>query len=306
MTRFSPLSVVLVALALVAAACGQSRTVEGDATAATISGLSEETVAVERSELEDIVDAVSGSDAFMQAVFQGPLPDGFRQTLLSQIIQRETISTLVEEAGGEITAEDRAEIQASLEEQLAELLAQGAAEGEAPDTQPVLTQIEPYTDLLVERNAALTALGRSLSDGAEPETQEVACVRHILVPDLAVAEQTIQELEAGGDFAALARERSLDPGSGAEGGDLGCAPTSGYVPEFAEAVDGAEIGEIVGPVETQFGFHVIEVYDRQEQEAPSQGDELAAQAISERLGQLEVEVSPEIGQWDAEALLVVP
>ncbi|HSN54987.1 MAG TPA: peptidyl-prolyl cis-trans isomerase [Candidatus Sulfomarinibacteraceae bacterium] len=64
---------------------------------------------------------------------------------------------------------------------------------------------------------------------------------------------------AGGDFAALAAKHSDDPGSRDTGGDLGWFGRGRMVPEFEEAVFDAKPGDIVGPVRSQFGFHVIEV-----------------------------------------------
>ncbi len=73
------------------------------------------------------------------------------------------------------------------------------------------------------------------------------------------AEDVKRQIEEGGDFAELARENSDDPGSAENGGDLGCNPNGRFVPEFDEAAFSAEEGELVGPVKTEFGFHLIEV-----------------------------------------------
>jgi parvulin-like peptidyl-prolyl isomerase len=77
------------------------------------------------------------------------------------------------------------------------------------------------------------------------------------------------QLQDGGDFAELARENSQDPGSAEKGGDLGCLGKGETVPPFEEAAFAADQGEIVGPVETEFGYHLIEVTDiREEQTQP--------------------------------------
>ena len=76
------------------------------------------------------------------------------------------------------------------------------------------------------------------------------------------AEDVKQQLEDGGDFAELAKEYSQDPGSAEKGGDLGCLGKGETVPEFEEAAFGAEQGEIVGPVKTEFGYHILEVTER--------------------------------------------
>jgi peptidyl-prolyl cis-trans isomerase D len=100
---------------------------------------------------------------------------------------------------------------------------------------------------------------------------EQAQAAHILIrvaPDADVDAQADAELRAngvaqiaraGGDFAALAKKHSDDPGSKDNGGDLGWFGRGRMVPEFDEAVFGAKPGDIVGPVKSQFGFHIIKV-----------------------------------------------
>ena len=102
---------------------------------------------------------------------------------------------------------------------------------------------------------------------AQFTTPETRCTRHILFnkDQKEKAEEVKQQLQNGGDFAALAKEYSQDPGSAEQGGDLGCIGRGETVPNFEEAVFNAEQGEIVGPVETEFGYHVIEVTDIQEE-----------------------------------------
>lgn len=114
---------------------------------------------------------------------------------------------------------------------------------------------------------------------------ERRCIRHILFTEdeESEAEDVKDQLEAGGDFEELAQEYSQDPGSRERGGDLGCQPKGGFVPEFDDAAFEAQEGEIVGPIETDFGFHVIEVTDIQEEEETPL--EEAAPEIEERLGQ---------------------
>ncbi len=114
---------------------------------------------------------------------------------------------------------------------------------------------------------------------------ERRCIRHILFsPDEEEEAGEIKdELDDGGDFEELARENSQDPGSAEQGGELGCNPEGGFVPEFDEAAFDAEEGDIVGPVETEFGFHVIEVTEiQEEEEVPF---EEAAPEIEEQLSQ---------------------
>jgi peptidyl-prolyl cis-trans isomerase D len=83
--------------------------------------------------------------------------------------------------------------------------------------------------------------------------------RHILVNDKAEADKLYADLSAGKDFAALAKANSKDPGSAAQGGDLGWADPKSYVPEFTAALLALKDGETSKPVKTQFGYHIIKL-----------------------------------------------
>lgn len=88
-----------------------------------------------------------------------------------------------------------------------------------------------------------------------------ASARHILV---ATEEQCLtlkQDIEGGADFAEVARQHSTCP-SGQRGGELGEFGRGQMVPEFDQVVFSADVGQIQGPVQTQFGYHLIEVTDR--------------------------------------------
>jgi len=88
-----------------------------------------------------------------------------------------------------------------------------------------------------------------------------ATARHILVDSYDECEQLRQRIENGEDFGALASEHSTCP-SGSSGGDLGEFEQGQMVPEFDQVVFHDEIGVVHGPVETQFGYHLIEILDR--------------------------------------------
>src|SRR5215211_4464970 len=98
---------------------------------------------------------------------------------------------------------------------------------------------------------------------AQFTTPAQRCVRHILFnkDQKHKAKEVEHQLEDGGDFAKLAKENSQDPGSAANGGDLGCLGRGETVPEFEQAAFGAKQSKIVGPVKTEFGYHIIEVTD---------------------------------------------
>jgi peptidyl-prolyl cis-trans isomerase SurA len=99
--------------------------------------------------------------------------------------------------------------------------------------------------------------------------------RHILLrPDALTSEEDvkvrIQQLRdriiQGEDFAKLARSNSQDPGSGSKGGDLGWVTPGQMVPEFEKAMNELKVGEVSEPVKTRFGWHLIQVLDRREQD----------------------------------------
>jgi peptidyl-prolyl cis-trans isomerase C len=118
----------------------------------------------------------------------------------------------------------------------------------------------------------------------KPGEEEVHA-RHILVADEAEAKKIIAELKKGGDFAALAKKYSTDPGGAAQGGDLGFFRQSEMVPEFATAAFAMKPGEISAePVHTQFGWHVIKLEERRTAPPPSfeqSHDEIRQKMIQE-------------------------
>jgi peptidyl-prolyl cis-trans isomerase C len=88
-----------------------------------------------------------------------------------------------------------------------------------------------------------------------------AAARHILVATEIECSDLKQKISDGGDFAALAKEHSTCPSS-AEGGALGTFGPGQMVKEFDEVVFSAPVGEVQGPVKTQFGYHLVEVTTR--------------------------------------------
>jgi peptidyl-prolyl cis-trans isomerase C len=88
-----------------------------------------------------------------------------------------------------------------------------------------------------------------------------ASARHILVSDKQVCEDLKTQIESGADFAALAKDHSQCP-SGKQGGDLGEFGPGMMVKEFDEVVFSAEVGKVHGPIQTQFGYHLVEVTHR--------------------------------------------
>ena len=88
-----------------------------------------------------------------------------------------------------------------------------------------------------------------------------ATAQHILVDSKVIAETLKEEIIGGADFGDVAREHSQCPSS-QKGGALGSFGQGEMVPEFDEVVFSAKVGETHGPVQTQFGYHLIRITDR--------------------------------------------
>lgn len=99
--------------------------------------------------------------------------------------------------------------------------------------------------------------------------EEEVTASHILVAEKAKADDIAAKLKAGGDFAALAKEHSTDPGSKENGGSLGFFGKGQMVPQFEEAAFKLAKGEISAPVQSQFGWHIIKLDDKRTRAAPA-------------------------------------
>ena len=88
-----------------------------------------------------------------------------------------------------------------------------------------------------------------------------ASARHILVDSEATCSAIKSKIEAGADFAAMAKQHSSCP-SGADGGALGTFSPGQMVPEFDRVVFNEAVGKVHGPIKTQFGYHLVEITSR--------------------------------------------
>ena len=112
--------------------------------------------------------------------------------------------------------------------------------------------------------------------------------RHILVGSEAEAKDVIAQLNKGGDFGKIAKEKSKDPGSKDKGGDLGWFSLSGMVKPFSDAVTKLQKGGLTSePVQTQFGWHVIKLDDVREMKAPPY--DKVKDGLQKQLGQRQLE-----------------
>jgi hypothetical protein len=293
----------------------------------------EHVVHVRRDDFEDELEALLGNEAFRERLMQenpglGVTDDddtvNARVTAiwLTQQIQSVAVQAELDERGVEIDDDD---LEAA-EESAAEGFFGADVFGEFP---------ESFRRTLVDRQARYEALSRSVAGEArvsEPNEDDArgyfeqnrealtACpsgreVSHILVDDVAAAEEVRGELDAGAAFADVARERSQDPGSAEAGGSLGCLGSAPFVEEFQTAADAAPLGEVVGPVETEFGAHLIlvtawdptfeklrdRILAQLRQEAEAQSEQLARQRLDRVLRgwyeSFDVDVEPRYGTW---------
>jgi peptidyl-prolyl cis-trans isomerase C len=88
-----------------------------------------------------------------------------------------------------------------------------------------------------------------------------ASARHILVDNQELCATIKQQIEQGADFAEMARQHSACP-SGAQGGELGEFYPGQMVPEFDQVVFNEPVGVVHGPIQTQFGYHLVEITSR--------------------------------------------
>ena len=227
--RFRPLDAALVVLTVFAAACGG----EDDA---VVAGADADTVIASIADRE-----------LSAGMLDDLLPDG-RNTVPSRIatvVESWLVANALElelaERGFPITDEDRELARASV----------GERDGNDTeiqiliDTVAISYTVDRWTDA---ETANLT----------EPDPPNYLCSNHLLVDTEEEAQAARERYEGGEAFADLAIELSTGP-SGPSGGDLGCAVEGQFVPEFEEAAYASSAGDVVGPVETTFGWHLIEI-----------------------------------------------
>lgn len=257
------LALIIAAIALIAAACGSS-----EEAAATVNGTTISAAAVE--------DFAGGADADANA----------RAQALGTLIQW----TITEQAAAEqfayMPTED--EIQTEVDNVVESAGVGSLAELAESEGVPVSILRQFILQLMIQ-DTVTEELEASLPEPSDEEvaaelvenerTWTVVCTTHLLVETEEEAVAAITRLDGGEEFAAVASEVSIDTVSAAQGGDLGCSPAAGYVDAFAEATMTAEIDSVTGPVESDFGFHVLVVSSRE----TATGDEVKASILSDQV-----------------------
>jgi len=160
--------------------------------------------------------------------------------------------------------------------------------GELPDAFiDVLKKLKPggLSPVMRSPNGFHILRLNDVREGEQSVTQ--THVRHILIrPDTGVtvqeakrkAQQLRDRIAAGEDFASLARANSEDTSSAIKGGDLGWVDPGVMVPQFESAMNELKVGELSEPVETRFGYHIIQVLERREQKGSDAQDRAKARA----------------------------
>ncbi|HUA87938.1 MAG TPA: peptidylprolyl isomerase, partial [Steroidobacteraceae bacterium] len=140
---------------------------------------------------------------------------------------------------------------------------------------------------------------------------------HILVTGkddasaLKLAQDVLAQAKAGKDFGELAKQYSQDPGSAKNGGDLGWAERSSFVGPFSDALFGMAVGEIKGPVKTQYGYHIIRLDEIQapkgktfEEARPDLEAQLRRDRATDRFGEIQEQLQAKLAEPGADLNLL--
>jgi peptidyl-prolyl cis-trans isomerase C len=198
--------------------------------------------------------------------FQALPDETLLQGLIDQLVDQELLARSVSEA----PEDDPLAVRLHLENERRGTLAQ----------QAVRARIAEEID-----EAAIAAAYEEATGDFEAATEWRAS--HIIVPTEEQAQELREEVDGGADFAELAREHSQD-GAAERGGDLGWFGTGQMVPEFEEAVADMEAGEVRGPIQTQFGWHLVRLEETRETEPPALEEvrqQIVEQVRQQRLGE---------------------
>jgi parvulin-like peptidyl-prolyl isomerase len=336
--RTIPLLLAGVVAAGAIAGCGDDSGSSASSSAvATVNGTD-----ISNQELVDELEAIEGNTAYVdaleeQASAQQQAPIVASEGEFSTSFVSDTLSVRIQYAlvADEVAERDLVASEACVDEATAQLAERYAGVSPDGDGEAVLDAFgDDYRQYLIDRQADFLVLSADIAGkecgavptdeevqayfDAHPEVvQETACVSHILVETPEEAADIEAQLDAGADFAQLATERSIDTGSGAQGGELGCNPPGQYVQEFEDAVFSQPVGEVGDPVQSEFGYHIILVTERGaptfEEARPDieaamqeQDQQAFLDWFEDALAEGEVTVDPRFGTWDSANGAITP
>ncbi|MDY0884013.1 peptidylprolyl isomerase [Dongia soli] len=178
-----------------------------------------------------------------------------------------------------------------------------------PEVKAIMARLEDeairqvlITRLLKEKVTDEAIKARYEQNLKDHPPQDEVKASHILVKTEAEASKIIAQLKKGGDFAKIAKEKSIDKGSAVNGGELGFFTQDAMVKEFGDAAFAMKPGEISQkPVQSQFGWHVIKVEDRRKQTPPALDAErdqirqlLSEEAVQQQVADLRAKAKVEV------------
>jgi foldase protein PrsA len=183
----------------------------------------------------------------------------FQEQVLGQLIEQTLLRQLADQEGVSVDPEE-------IETEVALVQAQVEQDPNIADWESFLAE----NDLTEQKLRDLIAEGLLVEALIElhggSSVAEHVHASHILVETEETGQEVLDKLEGGEDFGDLAAEYSTDPGSKDQGGDLGWFPRGRMVPEFEEAAFSLEGGETSGLVQTNYGYHIIQVHAKEERE----------------------------------------
>ncbi|MCL7454470.1 MAG: peptidylprolyl isomerase [Anaerolineae bacterium] len=196
----------------------------------------------------------------------GTVQDQVLQTVMDRTLLRQ----LAAKEGIEIS---QAEVEARVEEEKANIMASGQF-GSWEDFEEQAGIGDEYFARLLEDAEIIERWGEAY--GPDREVEQVHA-RHILVADQETGQEVLDQLEAGEDWAALAEEYSQDSSNSADAGELGWFPRGMMVPEFEEVAFSLDVGGTSELVQTDFGFHIIQVLEKDTRELDEETYQLLEQ-----------------------------
>jgi parvulin-like peptidyl-prolyl isomerase len=314
------LAALVVCTLALGAACSRS----SSAPAATVNGttISTQDLVEELNAIEangDFINSLQSGSPTGGITVVGSTPGSFDAAFVAQVLLRQLDYALIHSEVGKrhVAIDDACRLEARNDAML-NLGQQNAAGGQQLfDKFP-----KRYQDVLVARNADVIALeaaltGQQCGKGVDaagyysthPDDFTKLCISLIAVSDQATADSVLARARAGEDFAALAREVSIEPTSKETGGDIGCRLPSEFNPTVADVLKAGKTGAVLDPIPGNGGISIVKITDRQVaplEEVRAQAEELATstagQAFSTWLRQARSEatvtVEPRYGTFD--------